>query len=609
MQQDISDDEEFYDAVGSMAEIEEMKARLEHPHSFSHFKAQSTTNTNSKSHSHFPAYSSPTLKRDENENTLTISEREANYLRDTQNDRNLQQILDKLDENSAYISSEQSALTGGKFKVEESPSKRAGSHAKLKLPLVSSPPASKQDDGSGHSKGSTPKSSTRSKSSSQTTNSPSKVHQKRSFLSFISRKNSGESEYAKENLKLHNKNSSNFQKLICLQNVEDDKKAQQQLQESTSKKSKNSSATWIAKFSPDCRYLATGGSDGLLKVYSVTILEPEENGHDSFEANLQILDSEYISLVGHKGDIIDISWFKNSKMLITCAVDKMVILWNVEGRAPVKIFEHSDIVSCLSFHPLVDEFFATGCFDKMIRIWDINETKVVDWVQTTDIITAMTFSPDKNHLLVGFYKGTVKIYRTDQGKLKFMMEIVCKNSFAWGKINKVGKKVTGIIFTEDYEFLVMTNDSRMRLIDMNTYETKMKYKGHTSGKYHIQPSYNYEKEMILSGSEDEKVYIWNKISDYVPQINPIYSFQKANRNTSYESFKPFPKNNTTCAIWVPFTALQKYREKVLSVWKDVYVDNLMVLFSSDSKIKVLGDMIELNAEQNPKDKKGKSQIF
>jgi len=50
----------------------------------------------------------------------------------------------------------------------------------------------------------------------------------------------------------------------------------------------------------------------------------------------------------------------------------------------------------------------------MIRIWDINEAKVVDWVQTNDLITALTFSPDKIHLLVGFYKGTVKIYRTDQ---------------------------------------------------------------------------------------------------------------------------------------------------------------------------------------------------
>jgi len=230
----------------------------------------------------------------------------------------------------------------------------------------------------------------------------------------------------------------------------------------------------------------------------------------------------------------------------------------------------------------------------MIRIWDINETKVVDFIQTNDLITALTFSPDKDYLLVGFYKGTVKIYKTNQGKLKFVTEIICKNNFKWGKINKVGKKVTGITFTEDCEFLVMTNDSRMRLIDFKTFETKAKYKGHVSGKYHIQPSYNFEKEMIILGSEDGKVYIWNKYSNYVPQVNPIYTGNRKNRNTSYENFKPFDKAHTTCAIWLPFAALQKYKEKVLSQWKDIYVDNLMVLFSSDSRIKIFGNLIELD---------------
>jgi len=92
------------------------------------------------------------------------------------------------------------------------------------------------------------------------------------------------------------------------------------------------------------------------------------------------------------------------------------------------------------FHPIVDEFFASGSFDKMIRIWDISEHKVVDWVQTNDLITAMSFSPDNHHLVVGFFKGMCKIYRIDQGKLKFVMEISCKNKFSFGKLTKTGKK-------------------------------------------------------------------------------------------------------------------------------------------------------------------------
>jgi len=99
--------------------------------------------------------------------------------------------------------------------------------------------------------------------------------------------------------------------------------------------------------------------------------------------------------------------------LLTASIDKKVILWSLKKQTFLKVFDHSDIVSCVSFHPLVDEFFVSGCFDKIARVWDINENKVVDWVQLNDYITALTFSPDKQHLLIGNTKGIVKIYKAD----------------------------------------------------------------------------------------------------------------------------------------------------------------------------------------------------
>lgn len=71
------------------------------------------------------------------------------------------------------------------------------------------------------------------------------------------------------------------------------------------------------------------------------------------------------------------------------------------------------------------------------------------------------------------------------------MEIVCKNSFVFGKINKVGKKVTGILFCDENEFLVTTNDSRMRLIDFRTFKTVVKYKGNSNKRYQIRPHYRF----------------------------------------------------------------------------------------------------------------------
>ena len=69
------------------------------------------------------------------------------------------------------------------------------------------------------------------------------------------------------------------------------------------------------------------------------------------------------------------------------------------------------------------------------------------------------------------------------------MEVSCKNKYSFGKLTRTGKKVTNIVFTDDQEFLVTTNDSRMRLINFSTFKTIMKYKGHINKSNLITTSY------------------------------------------------------------------------------------------------------------------------
>ena len=74
-----------------------------------------------------------------------------------------------------------------------------------------------------------------------------------------------------------------------------------------------------------------------------------------------------------------------------------------------------------------------------------------------------------------------------------------------------------------------------------------------------------------------------------------YTRRKKNRNLSYEYFKPFPNVNTPCAIWVPFEIVKTFKEKIAGIWKNIYIDTVMILFSFDSDIKVVGNLIELEA--------------
>jgi len=311
-------------------------------------KARISQNTNYYSNKNFsefsqPKYndsyvSSPNIKIipnkrqtiEENENTLTISEKEG--VKDNKDEiqsssRNLQQILDKLDENSGFISLESSNMTGLKIKETngekdhelESPfqESKALSNVQPNIKTNFSPlkKGGKSNEITEHSKSQSP----RSVRSNKSIGSPTKVNGKKEFLSFFDKKGSRDSEFTRENVKQHNKNSSNFDKLLCLQTIEDEKK----LQETNAKKTKNVSPIWVAKFSPDYKYLATGGSDGVFRVYLVRIMQERNFGDELEETDLQILNPESINFFSHKFDIIDISWYK--------VIFLFVSLFEIEG--------------------------------------------------------------------------------------------------------------------------------------------------------------------------------------------------------------------------------------------------------------------------------------
>jgi WD40 repeat protein len=125
------------------------------------------------------------------------------------------------------------------------------------------------------------------------------------------------------------------------------------------------------------------------------------------------------------------------------------------------------------FHPIEDRYFVSGSFDKKLRIWNIPEHRVVEWAQTSAIITSATFSPNGNLCLAGLYNGQCVFYQTDG--LKYHTQVDAKNRR--GR-NSKGKKVTGMQFSPDGKtLLVTTNDSRIRLFDLDAFDMVAKFKG------------------------------------------------------------------------------------------------------------------------------------
>mmetsp|Transcript_22521 Transcript_22521/g.22252 ORF Transcript_22521/g.22252 Transcript_22521/m.22252 type:complete len:106 (+) Transcript_22521:825-1142(+) len=103
------------------------------------------------------------------------------------------------------------------------------------------------------------------------------------------------------------------------------------------------------------------------------------------------------------------------------------------------------------------------------------------------------------------------IYETNfqEMKLSFLTQIQCKNRK--GR-KKAGRKITGFDFLDDQQFIVSTNDSRVRLYSLEDFNVKQKYKGCKNEKFPIKASFSHNNMHLISGSENGKVCIWNTFS-------------------------------------------------------------------------------------------------
>jgi WD40 repeat protein len=256
--------------------------------------------------------------------------------------------------------------------------------------------------------------------------------------------------------------------------------------------------------------------------------------------------------VGHKLDILDIAWSKND-FLLSASMDKTVRLWHPSVNEALRKFQHSDFITTVHFHPMEEGIFISGALDEKLRVWDIAEKKVVTFKDRLGLITASNVSRDGKHLLVGTYKGICKSFHLNQDQgtwtLQQVNEVeVCSRR---GK-NSKGSKISGICFKPNSEeFLVSSNDSRLRCYRLETLSRTCKYLGHRNFCSQIHPCYSEDGEYVLSGSEDRQVYIWNTEPHKVAENNG-----KTDQNEYCEHF--IAQNCiVSCAIFVPRVGWKK----------------------------------------------------
>ncbi|KAG5050337.1 hypothetical protein AAZX31_04G214200 [Glycine max] len=320
------------------------------------------------------------------------------------------------------------------------------------------------------------------------------------------------------------------------------------------------------KFSPDGQYLASGGEDGVVRLWQV-VEEDRCNEVDIPEIDLSciyftvnnlseltplFIDKEKISKLkslkktsdsacivfppkifrllekplhefrGHRGEVLDLSWSSNN-YLLSSSVDKTVRLWQVNHDRCLKVFSHSNYVTCIQFNPVDDNYFISGSIDGKVRIWAIPDCHVVDWIDIKDIVTAVCYRPDGQGGIIGSLAGNCRFYNVSENRLQLDSQLCLI-----GKKKLSGRGITGFQFLpqDSNKVMVSCADSQVRILD--GFNVIGKYKNLSTGSP-MCASLTSDGKHILSACEDSNVYLWNVSQE---ESNPV----KAKKITSCERF-------------------------------------------------------------------------
>jgi len=107
-------------------------------------------------------------------------------------------------------------------------------------------------------------------------------------------------------------------------------------------------------------------------------------------------------------------------------------------------------------------------------------------------------------------------------------------------------------------------------------------------------SLSEDLDYVICGSDNGKVYIWNRFNQYIPLVNPLFTRFKQDHNESFEYFIAFMGVATTSAQFVPLEVLQRVSKVFTTYVPPANVKQIIVVCSYDGQIRVFYKFIELS---------------
>ncbi|MEG4337797.1 WD40 domain-containing protein [Microcoleus sp. D3_18_C2] len=231
-------------------------------------------------------------------------------------------------------------------------------------------------------------------------------------------------------------------------------------------------------FSPDGKLLATGDSDGVVRLWEAS------SGR------------EILTCKGHTNVVESVTFSPDGEILASGSYDKTIKLWDVKSGECLKVLQgHTESVMFVTFNP-DGNILASGSFDRTIRLWDIRTRKCLQILQGhTESVFSVAFHPAGEMLASGSSDTTVRLWNIHTGECLQILHGHTKNVFS-------------VAFNSIGEILASgSGDETVKLWNIGSGECLKTLEGHFG---HVRSiAFSPSDEILASGSQDCTAKLWD----------------------------------------------------------------------------------------------------